>query len=281
MTPEPLDSGVYRELVRRALAEDLGWGDITTSAVIGGEARAVARIVAGEDLVLAGADVALEVFRQLDPGVSVVSQQSDGVCVGRGHVVAELQGLAQPLLTAERTALNVLRHLSGIATLTRRFVDATGGRLQIVDTRKTLPLLRALEKYAVRVGGGLNGRFSMDDGVILKRNHVRLAGGIADAVARAHAAHPDVPVQVEVVSVDDTAAALASGASVVLFSGTRLDDLTETVSRCRGRARVEVCGRWDVADLDAIARTGADFVSLGCLTDSAPAVDMHVELESC
>jgi len=166
--------------------------------VIGGDARASARLIAGQDLVLAGIDAALEVFRQLDPGVNVVSQELDGVRVRQGHLVAELQGLAQPLLTAERTALNVLCHLSGIATLTRRFVDASGGRLQIVDTRKTLPLLRTLEKYAVRVGGGLSGRYSMDDGVILKRNHVRLSGGIADAVARAHAAHPDVPVQVEV-----------------------------------------------------------------------------------
>jgi nicotinate-nucleotide pyrophosphorylase (carboxylating) len=279
VTAERLDSGVYRELVRRALAEDLGWGDVTTAAIVASTPRARGRLVAGGDIVLAGLDVALEAFRQLDPSLAVHARREDGDRGRAGWVIAELDGLAAPMLTAERTALNLLRHLSGVATLTRQLVDAGGGRLQVGDTRKTMPLLRSLQKYAVRVGGGANGRLSLDDGIIVKRSHARVAGGLGPAIARARAAHPDVPVQAELAALDDADAAIGSGAAVVLLPAALLGDLPALVERCAGRVRIEVTGVRSVADVRAAAAAGADFVSCGCLTDSAPAADVTLELE--
>ena len=276
---EPLDPGVYRELVRRALAEDLGWGDVTTSAVIPGEARAVGRLVAHHRLVLAGMDVALEVFRQLDPAVRVAARLADGDRCETGTVLAEVHGLAPALLTAERTALNFLRHLSGIATLTRQMVDEAQGRWQVGDTRKTLPLLRSVEKYAVRVGGGQNGRLALDDGIIIKRNHVRLAGGIGATVRAAHKIHPDVPVQVEVASLSEAVEAVESGATFVLCSARALPELVRTIEWCAGRARIEVSGLQTREEWVAAAAAGADYLSMRCLADAAPASDITFELE--
>ncbi len=171
---EPLDPGLYRELVRRALAEDFGWGDVTTEALVGRDQKARAVIVAKSPGVIAGLDIACEAFRQLDPGIMVRNFHGDGTHVQAGVTVAEIRGQAGPLLTAERTALNFLQRLSGIATLTRAFVEVSGGRITVLDTRKTTPLLRALEKYAVRAGGGSNHRSGLDDGILIKDNHVRL-----------------------------------------------------------------------------------------------------------
>jgi nicotinate-nucleotide pyrophosphorylase (carboxylating) len=272
MIVEPLEAAVYRELVRRALAEDLGWGDVTTAAAVGADQRATGRLVARRDL------VALEAFRQLDPSVAVTSARPDGDRCPAGSMLAELHGLAAPMLTAERTALNLLCLLSGVATLTRQMVDASAGLVQVADTRKTLPLLRALQKYAVRAGGGQNGRFSLDDGVILKRSHVRLAGGLAAAVTRVRTSQPDAPVQVEVATAEEAADAAAAGAAVVLYSADSISELRQVVDRCAGRARVEVSGPFSAADLRAIAEAGADFVSLGSLTNAAPAADITLEL---
>ena len=178
------------------------------------------------------------------------------------------------MLTAERTALNIVRHLSGIATLTRRFVDAAGGRVVIADTRKTLPLLRPLQKYAVRVGGGENGRLALDEGLILKASHIRFAGGISAAVRRAHAAGSDSPIQVEVSTSAQAIEALTAGA------GTSSEELRLVTQQCRGRARVEVSGRISLERVAELASDGADFVSIGSLTDSAPASDITFELRS-
>jgi nicotinate-nucleotide pyrophosphorylase (carboxylating) len=194
---EPLDPGVYRELVRGALAEDFGWGDVTTEGVIDAQQKAHAVILAKSPCVIAGLDIASEAFRQLDPSVTITVHHADSSWCESGTVAAEYDGHASGLLTAERTALNFLQRLSGIATLTRRFVDAAAGRITVLDTRKTTPLLRALEKYAVRAGGGTNHRSGLDDGILIKDNHVRLAGGVGNAVTRMRTKTREMATEVE------------------------------------------------------------------------------------
>jgi len=182
-------------------------------------------------------------------------------------------------LTAERTALNFLQRLSGIATLTRRFVDATGGKITILDTRKTTPTLRALEKYAVRAGAGTNHRAGLDDGILIKDNHIRIAGGIREAVKRMKEANVEMPIEVEAQSLEQVDEAIAAGADVILVDNLSLDQTREAVSRVRGRAKVELSGGVTLERLPDLAKTGADYVSIGALTHSAPAVDLSFELE--
>ncbi|HEY8551299.1 MAG TPA: carboxylating nicotinate-nucleotide diphosphorylase [Vicinamibacterales bacterium] len=275
----PLEPALYREIVRRALAEDLGWGDVTTEATVPGDARGRGRFLAKSPCVVAGLDVAFEAFRQLDPAATIVRHHDDGSFCEPGTVIAELEGLAGPLLTAERTALNFLLRLSGIATLTRRFVDLARGRILVLDTRKTTPTLRALEKYAVRAGGGTNHRMSLDDGIIIKDNHIRLAGGVSEALRRMQAARPDMPIEIEVQDLDQLDEALAAGATRVLADNLSIEQLREVVRRTRGRAQVEVSGGVTLEGFEAIADSGAEFVSIGALTHSAPAVDISFELE--
>lgn len=275
----PLEPGLYREIVRRALAEDLGWGDVTSQATVLMDRRARGVLLAKSPCVVAGLDVATEAFRQLDPGVRVNVKKPDGSACAPGDVIAEVEGHAQSLLTAERVALNLLQRLSGIATLTRRFVDATGGRIRVLDTRKTTPLLRVLEKYAVRAGGGTNHRMSLDEAVLIKDNHIRLAGGVTEALRRAHLAQPELPIEIEVQSLAEVDEALAAGATRLLADNFSDTDLAEVVRRTRGRAQVEVSGGVTLARMPAIAASGADFVSVGALTHSAPAADISFELE--
>jgi nicotinate-nucleotide pyrophosphorylase (carboxylating) len=275
---QALEPALYRETVRRALAEDLGWGDATTDATVPPDLRAVGVILAKSACVLAGIDVAIEAFRQLDPGCSIAIKHRDGERCEPGTVVAELRGLAAPMLTAERTALNFLQRLSGIATLTRRFVDASAGRITVLDTRKTTPTLRALEKYAVRAGAGTNHRAGLDDGVLIKDNHVRLAGGVVEAVQRMKAAKPEMPIEVETQSLEQVDQALAAAADIILVDNMTIDEITEAVRRARGRAQVEVSGGVTLEQLSALATTGADYVSVGALTHSAPAADLSFEL---
>ena len=214
---EPLDPGLYRDCVRRALAEDFGWGDITTEGVVAREQRARARIVVEAPCVIAGLDIASEAFRQLDPAVTVTTKWKDGDRVETGTTLAEYQGSAAALLTAERTALNFMQRLSGIATLTRRFVDAAAGRIVVLDTRKTTPLLRVLEKYAVRAGGASNHRRGLDDGILIKDNHVRLAGGVIAAVTRMKKFSREMPTEVEVQSLGEENDAHEDGADILLL----------------------------------------------------------------
>jgi nicotinate-nucleotide pyrophosphorylase (carboxylating) len=280
VTIEPLEPGVGRDFVRRSLAEDLGWGDATVQAVIPPDAVGQGVLLARAASVVAGLDLALEAFRQLDPSMCVRSQRAEGEWCQAGDELAVITGLAAPMLTAERTALNIVRHLSGIATVTRRYVEAANGRVVIADTRKTLPLLRPIQKYAVRVGGGENGRLALDEGVILKASHIRFAGGIKAAVTRARTAGTQTPVQVEISTVDQAIEALDAGAGVLLFTGSSGDELRDVVRRSRGRARVEVSGQIPIERLSQLASDGADFVSIGSLTDSAPASDFTFELRS-
>jgi nicotinate-nucleotide pyrophosphorylase (carboxylating) len=276
---QPLDPALYREVVRRALAEDLGWGDVTTEAIVPSELRARGVILAKSVCVIAGLDVAAEVFSQLDPGCAIDRRRTDGDRCAPGDVVAEVRGQAAAMLTAERTALNFLQRLSGIATLTRRFVDASGGTITVLDTRKTTPTLRALEKYAVRAGCGTNHRAGLDDGVLIKDNHVRLAGGVQEAVRRMKAADPEMPIEVEAQTIEQVDDAIAAGADIILVDNLPIEVIREAVARARGRAKVEISGGVTLDRVSELAKTGANYVSVGALTHSAPAADLSFELE--
>jgi len=276
---EPLPVEAYRDLVRRALAEDIGDGDITTRATIDATQRARAIILAKSRCVIAGLDVAREVFRQLDPDVCMSVAREDGTSCEPGVEVAEITGHAAALLTAERTALNFLQRLTAIATLTRQFVDAAAGRLTVLDTRKTTPLMRDLEKYAVRVGGGTNHRYGLHDGILIKDNHVRLAGGVGPAVARMRDAGNELAVEVEAQSLAQVDEALEAGAEIILLDNLSTAEIFDAVNRCRGRAKTEISGGVTLARMSDLAATGADYVSIGALTHSAPAADLSFEIE--
>lgn len=277
MAVAPLPTEAYRDLVARALNEDIGTGDLTSAITIGNEDRARGIVLAKSTVVVAGLDIAAETFRQCDPAAVFVMNRQDGSMCGAGTILAEVVGQARALLTAERTALNFLQRLSGIATQTRRYVEAAGGGITVLDTRKTTPTLRDLEKYAVRCGGATNHRQRLDDGILIKDNHKRVAGGITAVLTKA--AKTTLPVEVEVESLDELDEALAAGARRVLVDNFSIDDQREAVRRCRGRAVVEISGGVTVARLREIASTGADFVSVGALTHSAPAADISFEME--
>jgi nicotinate-nucleotide pyrophosphorylase (carboxylating) len=275
----PLEGALYREAVRRALAEDLGWGDVTTEATVHAALRAHGLILAKCECVIAGLDVAAEAFRQLDPSAVFTQRVRDSDRVANGTVVAEVRGSAAAMLTAERTALNFLQRLSGIATLTRRYVDAAAGAITILDTRKTTPTLRALEKYAVRAGGGTNHRAGLDDGIMIKDNHIRLGGGIAEAVRKMKAARQEMPIEVETQSLEQVDEAIAAGAAIIMLDNMSTADIREAVRRIAGRAKIELSGGVTLERIPELAKTGADYVSVGALTHSAPASDISFELE--
>jgi nicotinate-nucleotide pyrophosphorylase (carboxylating) len=196
-----------------------------------------------------------------------------------GSEIAELRGQAGALLTAERTALNFLQRLCGIATLTRKFVDAAAGRITVLDTRKTTPMLRALEKYAVRAGGGVNHRSGLDDGILIKDNHIRLAGDVVSAVTRMRKANREMPTEVESQSLDQVDGALAAGAEIILLDNLSTPEIIEAVRRCSGRAKTEISGGVTLERIPELAVTGADYVSVGALTHSAPSADISFEIE--
>jgi len=276
---EPLDPASYREIVRRALDEDVRDGDITTAATVSASQRSRGVFLVKADCVLAGLDVAFEVFRQLDPGVQTTARKQDGDTCRAGEEIAEVVGSAAALLTAERTALNFLQRLSGVATRARRFVDAAGGRIIVLDTRKTTPTLRVLEKYAVRAGGATNHRTGLFDAILIKDNHVRLAGGVRAAVERARRYRPGLPIEIEAQSLAQVDEALAAGAETILIDNLPLEEIRQAVALIRGRAQTEISGGVTLERIGDLAATGADFVSAGALTHSAPAVDISFELE--
>ena len=268
----------YRDLARGALAEDWGRGDATSAATIAAGQRARGTVLAKSDLVVAGLDVAAEVFRQSDPAVVFEVRWGDGSHVQAGEAVAVVAGDARALLAAERTALNFLQRLCGIATLTAKCVDAAAGRITILDTRKTTPGLRALEKYAVLCGGGTNHRQGLDDGILIKDNHKRLAGGVRAAAARAMAAAQGLPVEVEVETPDELDQALDAGVPRILLDNFTTHDIREAVARVAGRAAIEISGGVTLERIPELATTGAQYVSVGALTHSAPAADLSFEL---
>lgn len=269
----------YRDIVARALAEDVGGGDVTTLATVPAEQGARGVFLIKAPCVLAGSDVAAEVFRQLDPRVEVRFSANDGDWCDAGREVGEVLGSARTLLVGERTALNFLQRLSGIATRAHAFAAAAAGRITVLDTRKTTPTLRTLEKYAVAAGGATNHRIGLYDAVLIKDNHVRLAGGVTAAVAKCRAARPDLRLEVEVQSLAEFDEALASGADMVLVDNMSLADVREAVRRAEGRTKIEISGGVTLERLPELATTGADYVSVGALTHSAPAIDISFEIE--
>jgi len=278
-TVQPLDPTVYRDVVRRALEEDVRGGDITTDAVVSPKQKARGVFLIKTDCVLAGLDIAVETFLQLDASVKVDIHKRDGETCRPGETVAKLVGPARALLVGERTALNFLQRLSGIATQARRFVNASKGAVTILDTRKTTPTLRALEKYAVRVGGAGNHRNGLFDGVLLKDNHLRLAGGVTKAVQRVRLQHRGLPIEVEAQTLTEVNEALAARADAILVDNMSMSDIRKAIDRAKGRAKVEISGGVTLDRIPELARTGADFVSVGALTHSAPAADISFEIE--
>lgn len=274
-----LHPDAYQDLVRRALAEDIGAGDVTTEATVPAGQPARGTFVAKSRLVLAGLAVAAEAFRQLDPGTSIRFNYADGALCDVGAAIGDVNGPARTLLVAERTALNFLQRLSGIATRARAFVDAAGGGITILDTRKTTPTWRTLEKYAVTCGGATNHRVGLFDAILIKDNHVRLAGGVSAAVERCRAARPDLPLEVEVQTLDELDEALAAGAPMILLDNMTTDQIRECVRRTAKRARLEISGGVTLERIPELAQTGADFVSVGALTHSAPAADISFEID--
>ena len=274
-----LDPADYRDAVRRALEEDVRGGDITTTATVAAAQRARGVFLVKADCVLAGLEVAFEAFRQLDPGTRTTAHKHDGDACRAGEIVAEVDGTARALLVGERTALNFLQRLSGIATRARRYVDASGGRITILDTRKTTPGLRTLEKYAVRAGGATNHRAGLFDAILIKENHIHLAGGVERAIELCRAHSPGVPIEIEAETLDEVDQALAAGAEVILVDNMSTADIRRAVGRARGRAKVEISGGVTLERVPELAATGADYVSAGALTHSAPAVDISFEIE--
>jgi nicotinate-nucleotide pyrophosphorylase (carboxylating) len=266
-------------LVRRALAEDVGSGDLTTRATVPAGARARAQITQKQPGVLYGLDAARLAFALLDPDARFLALADEGVWRSGGPVL-EIEGGAAALLSAERTALNLLQRLSGVATMTARYVEAVRGTgARVLDTRKTTPGLRMLEKAAVAAGGGTNHRFGLFDAILIKENHAAMAGGVGEAVRLARAGAPDVLVEVECRTAEEVDEALAAGATRILLDNMSPAQMRAIVARVAGRAELEASGGVDLETIRDVAETGVDFISVGALTHSAPSLDISLLLE--
>ena len=269
------------QLIDMALAEDIGAGDITTDYLVPCDSHGQGIIVAKENIVLAGLDIAKMVFQRLDPKIHFQSAYEDGAEIACGETVLSLEGRLRALLTAERPALNFLQHLSGIATQVRTYVKALkNSRVKLVDTRKTTPGWRVLEKYAVRMGGAHNHRMGLFDGVLIKDNHIAACGGIQQAVAevRKHISH-FIKIEVEVSNLAGILDALKSKVDVIMLDNMDIAQIREAVSAIRNRAIVEVSGGVTLKHLTALARTGVDLISVGAMTHSARAVDLSMRIQ--
>src|SRR5208337_1090849 len=278
--PLDLSSGELRALVEMALAEDLGQGDLTTSVTVPAEMRACGTFRSKQSLVVAGLPVAAMVFLVLKPTVEWNPVLEDGSDVAAGTVLANACGPAATLLAGERVALNFLQHLSGIATYARRLKEELAGtRAEFLDTRKTTPGLRSLQKYAVREGGGRNHRLRLDDGILIKGNHLRLVGGIRTAVERAIQQRPaGYHVEVEITSLAELEDAITAGADGVLLDNMSPEEVRKCVERAAGRVRLEVSGGINASNIRAYAEAGVDYISVGALTHSAAAVDINFRI---
>jgi nicotinate-nucleotide pyrophosphorylase (carboxylating) len=268
------------ELIKLALKEDIGPGDITTDHLIAADTRGDGTIVAKQDLIIAGLQVAEKVFKTLEPAIGCEMQFNDGDPVSAGSTVMRIEGSLRALLKGERTALNFLQRLSGIATQTRGYVEAVAGQaVKLVDTRKTTPGWRVLEKYAVRVGGAHNHRMGLYDGVLIKDNHIAVCGGITEAVSRARQSVSHlVKVEVEAGTFDEVREALIAGADIIMLDNMNLDQVRQAVGMIAKRALVEVSGGITRERLAELAQTGVDLISIGALTHSAVAVDLSMRI---
>lgn len=283
---QSFDRAARREILRRFLEEDIGRGDITTLALVSADQKAVGYFEAKMPFVLAGLEISIEVLTLLDDGFTAELWHRDGDHVEKGARLAQVRGKARALLSGERVATNLLQRLSGIATLTKRFVDAVHGtRARILDTRKTTPGLRALEKYAVTVGGGLNHRFALDDAVLIKDNHVRIAGGISAAIKAVRSARTQTqPLEVEVTNLEELREALKRGVDAILLDNMGPEVVREAVKVVRNhpngdKVLIEASGGMRLENVRKYADAGVDWISVGALTHSAPAVDVSFEIE--
>ncbi|MBN1225965.1 MAG: carboxylating nicotinate-nucleotide diphosphorylase [Deltaproteobacteria bacterium] len=269
------------KIIDAALEEDIGNGDITTASIIDSPAKGKARLIAKEEILLAGLEIFTRVLTRIDPDITVKWNFDDGDTVPRGHVIGTIAGSLQGILTGERTALNFLQHLSGIATLTKEYVDKTDpSKIRVVDTRKTTPGLRILEKYAVRVGGGFNHRLGLFDGILVKDNHIVAAGSITKAIQKVRETAPHtLKVEVEVEDIRGLEEALTAGADVVLLDNMSLEDMKKAVLVAKGRVLLEASGGVTLETVGEVVKTGVNLVSVGALTHSARSVDISLEVD--
>jgi len=274
------ESYLIRDIVARVLAEDIGPGDATSRAVIPPETGAAGQLLAKESGVVAGMEVARECFRQLSSQTEFTVVKHSGESFEVGEILATMQGPARALLAAERTALNFLQRLCGIATLTRKFVDAVAGTgVEIADTRKTDPGIRSLDRAAVRAGGGKNHRYALYDGILIKDNHIRLIGSVRAAVQAARSkAHSLFKVEVETTNLEQVREALASGADIIMLDNMNLEMMRQAVQIIGDRALIEASGGIELDEVAEVAATGVDIISVGTLTHSAPSLDISLEL---
>jgi len=268
------------KIIDIALKEDLGPGDITTSAIIDPSIKGKARLLAKEEIILAGIEVFSRVLSRLDPEIVVECTYYDGDVVPNGDVIGTVRGSMRGILSGERTALNFIQRLSGIATLTRRYVDKTDpSRVRVIDTRKTTPGLRILEKYAVRMGGGTNHRFGLFDGVLIKDNHIAAAGSISKALKKIRGKVPHtLKIEVEVEDIKGVEEAIGAGADAILLDNMSLEEMREGVSIAGGRVLLEASGGVTLESIEEISKTGIDLISVGAITHSARAVDISLEV---
>lgn len=269
------------ETIRQALAEDIGTGDITTLSTIDLDRTAHGKYIAKEDGVLCGLDIVERVFHRVDPAIMLTVYKGEGDRFHKGDILAEVEGNAAQVLTGERVGLNLLQHLSGVATQTARAVEAVSGTgVKIADTRKTTPGLRVLEKYAVKVGGGTNHRFNLSDGVLIKDNHIIAAGSIANAVSAAREQIPHtLKIEVEVETLEQLDEALAAKADIIMLDNMPLEVMREAVHRTNGRAILEASGNMGEKNLREVADTGVDLISIGALTHSVRALDISLKFQ--
>jgi nicotinate-nucleotide pyrophosphorylase (carboxylating) len=268
-------------LIRSALEEDIGCGDITSSLIITEEHRSKAHIIAKDSFVLAGLPFVSEVFRILDASLSFRTFFKDGDQATKGDIIAEISGRTRSILSGERVSLNILQRLSGVATLTHSYVEIIRGtKARIVDTRKTTPCLRFMEKYAVRIGGGSNHRFGLFDGILVKDNHIRAAGSIKKALAMAKHGHHLLRTEVEVETLDELREAMDGSADVVMLDNMPVQLMKEAVKIAGGKVLLEASGNVSIETVRSIAETGVDFISVGALTHSAPSTDISLKIVS-
>jgi nicotinate-nucleotide pyrophosphorylase (carboxylating) len=276
----PEAAAQIRQAIQAALVEDVGPGDVTSQATLPADLWYNGRFLAKAPGIIAGLEVVAQVCAAVDPAIRLTPLVADGDQVKRGTIIATVEGPARSLLTAERTALNFLQRMSGIASLTRRFVDAVAGtNAVILDTRKTAPGLRAIDKWAVRLGGGQNHRYGLYDMVLIKDNHIAAVGGISEAVARARSAAQNLPIEVEVKNLAELDEALALTVDRIMLDNMSLAEMREAVERTNGRCPLEASGNVSLETVAAIAATGVDYISSGALTHSVMALDISLDLD--
>ncbi len=271
-------SCLLKETIRIAIYEDIGHGDITSFLIVPDDKKAKANIIAKENFILAGMPFVKEVFNAIDPITAMQIYFDEGDCVKKGDIIASISGKARSLLAGERISLNILQRISGIAVMTNQFVKKVNGlSVRIADTRKTIPGMRIMEKYGVRIGGGINHRFGLYDGILIKDNHIKIAGGVKKAVGLAKKGHHLLKIEIEVKNLDELKEALDAGADVIMLDNMSIPDMKKAVKIAKGKAILEASGNVNLENIRGIAETGVDIISIGALTHSARAVDISMK----